>query len=164
MPWVRLRADIAGDAAPELAIAPSLASWIDGTSFNIVDLKSGALDWSYRPFDGTFSPVAIGDVDGDGNDGTVVEQYHDFRLRHGCDLRCAYRVAEMAVAAGNRKRRRPVLDRGLARAAGAARRRRGHGHRCRVGQHGRITIFNGATHAVRLQIGTYSGGPLSRAP
>ena len=66
--------DFEGDGAPEVVFASSVS---DGSPVvEAADPATGARKWSFASQDGTFSPVAYGDVDGDGRPDLVVASYN----------------------------------------------------------------------------------------
>jgi len=158
-------ADIDGDGVPELAIAPTQATTFasPGATFEIIDTSSGQMQWSYVPLDGTFSPVAIGDVDGDGADELVVA---------GNILYDYGTVSIFDAATGALKWQSP---RGIGNAndpfyISTSRillvpHKSGGGMDIALAgssiYSGRITVIDGATHALKLQIGFYASGPMN---
>lgn len=153
-------ADLDGDGVPEIAFAAMQS--FNAETIEVVDSLSGQVKWSFTPQDGVFAPVALGDVDGDGHEEFVVA------ANNGND---AGQVKIFDAGSGALRWQSPALignaddpfyistsrillvphtgdsamDIVLAGTSVYA---------------GRITVMDGGTHDVKLQIGTYSSGPM----
>jgi hypothetical protein len=153
-------ADLDGDGVPEIAFAAT--EGYGAASIEVVDSMSGQVKWSFTSQDGVFAPTALGDVDGDGreefvvaaNTGNVAGQVEIFDASSGA-LKwqspafignandpfyiSTSRILLVPHATDN------AMDIVFAGSSTYS---------------GRITVMDGATHNVKLQIGAYSSGPM----
>ncbi len=157
-------ADVKGNGIPEIAFGATQPS--NGyVSMEAVDSRSGQLDWSFVTQQSVFSPVALGDVDGDGHDELIVagNQFNYF----GPGV-----VTIFDADTGALKWQSPAITgNGNDPFAIATSRILLLPHNSDAamdiilagsnGYDGRIVVMDGATKVVKLQIGSYASGPLA---
>jgi len=147
--------------ASDLIIAGT--PWTGDANLHIVDIGTGQTRWSYTPWSGILSPVAIADVDGDGRDEVVVagsEPSGDNGTIAIFDALTGALKWKAPDPSGNAAdpfylstSKILLVPHSVDKAmdvvlAGTS------------SNDGRITVFDGATHSVRLQIGSYASGPM----
>jgi len=154
-------ADIKGNSIPEIVFGAAQPSF-NAIAMEAVNNRSGLVDWSFAPLQGVFSPVAIGDVDGDGHDEFVVagNNYNGYGAVDIYDADTGVLKWTSPNVGGNGNdpfaisTSRILL---LPHAADAAMDIVLAGS---SGYDGRIDVLDGATKTVKLQIGSYASGPL----
>jgi len=156
--------DVDGDGIPEILLTAATTG-VTGTLIELVDSQSGAVKWSFAPLsNGGFAAVALGDVDGDGKLDLVVAGYNMTTYGPGT-------IAVLDASTGALKWRSPVAGGSLSDpfVIGTVRILLVP-HSSDVAQDivlfgntmydGRIVVFDGLTHTVRLNIYQYGSGPL----
>jgi len=156
-------ADLDGDSVPEIAFT-SMKSYADW-QIKIVDSVSRQLKWSLVSQQGTFSPVAIGDVDGDGQPEMVVANTAQSAYGPGTieilDAATGALKWQSPSAAGNGNN---PFYMSAARVLLVPHQNDSAQDIVLAGYatyDGRITVIDGATHDVKLNIYSYSSGPMS---
>jgi hypothetical protein len=156
-------ADMKGNSIPEIVFGATQA-YNNAAAIEAVNSRSGQIDWSFTPQQGPFFPVALGDVDGDGHDELVVagNQFNYF----GPGV-----ITVFDADTGTLKWQSPAITgNGNDPFAIATSRILLLPHNADLamdiifagsnGYDGRIVVMDGATKAVKLQIGSYASGPL----
>ncbi len=153
-------ADINGNGVPYIVFSSGQS--FQSVAMEIVDSQSGAVKWSLQSLSGSFSPVAMGDVDGDGADELVV----------GNNTGNSYGVAQIFnLQTGALKWSSPSTignanDPFYLSTSRVLLIPHAHDNAMDIAfagtsiYDGRITVIDGATHAVKLQIGSYASGPM----
>src|SRR5262249_40289911 len=138
------------------------ASAYTAAAFEIVDSSSGAIKWSFTPWQGTFSAVALGDLDGNGGEELVAA------ANDGSSYGTVA-IFDAATGAGNWQSSSFIGNANdpfyisTAKILLAPHKTGGGMDVVLAGTSiysGRITVFDGASHAVKLQIGAYASGPM----
>lgn len=153
-------ADVRGNGIPEIAFGATQA--YGAVAAQVVNSRSGQIDWSFTPQYGVFSPVALGDVDGDGHDELVIagNNGNDYGPIEIFDADTGVLKWQSPSFIGNANdpfyisTARILLIPHTSDAAMDI---------VLAGSSiydGRITVLDGTTKTVKLQIGSYSSGPM----
>ena len=154
-------ADMKGNSIPEIVFGATQA-YNNAAAIEAVNSRSGQVDWSFTPLQGLFSPVALGDVDGDGHSELVMaannaNQYGSIEV-FDADTGALKWQSPLSIGNANDpfyiSTVRILLIPHTSDAAMDI---------VLAGSSiydGRITVLDGTTKSVKLQIGTYSSGPM----
>jgi outer membrane protein assembly factor BamB len=137
---------------------------IGNDSLRLLDTGTGTIPWAYTPWKGIFSPVEIADVDGDGNDELVVAASEPFGNPGTVgifDADTGVLKWQGPTFAGNYNAPFALSTARILLVPHAANDAMDIVLAGTSGSDGRITVVDGSTHAVRLQIGSYASGPLA---
>lgn len=154
-------ADVKGNGIPEITFGATQS--YGAVAAQAVNSRSGQVDWSFTSQTGLFSPVALGDVDGDGHDELVMaannsNQYGTIEI-FDADTGALKWQSPSSIGNANDplyiSTNRVLLIPHSGNAAmdivlaGSS------------SNSGRITVLDGATKVVKLQIGSYASGPMA---
>ena len=151
--------DFDGDGKDEIAFSSISLVGMDSLSTTIVSGQNGLVGWQSFPITGPFTATALGDVDGDGRmemvtaslvDGTIAifdaetgaEEWRSPRGFGNAADPFAILVERIELVPRDANAGMDIVLAGS------------------MGYHGKITVMDGMTHAVRLQIGNFSSGPM----